>query len=271
MLYLIVALPAEARPLAGHYKLRDKSASGPFSVFRNDTMALAVSGIGKLAAAAATAYLHGRLHRDGPAAWLNIGIAGHASRTLGDGVIAHRITDHASGQNWYPPQVLGLGIVTDNLLTVDSPQLDYRDGLMYDMEASGFYQTACRCTTAELVQCFKVISDNRDQPATAVTANDCADLISSCLDRIDRVVDMLQSCAQQLAAAHAPSPELEQLTRHWHFTASQTHRLTELVRRWKTLAPDQPVWCSELKAQQRAGEVLLWMEQRLHTLPVKLC
>jgi hypothetical protein len=270
MLCLVVALPAEARPLAAHYGLRDKSASGPFSVFRNDTLAMAVSGIGKLAAAAATAYLHGRLHREGPTAWINIGIAGHASRTLGEGVIAHRITDHASGQHWYPPQTLDMDIATDNLLTVDLPQLEYRNDILYDMEASGFYPTACRCTTAELVQCFKVISDNRDAPATTLTAADCTDLISGCLDNIDRLVDSLRATAQQLAAVQTPLAELEQFTRHWRFTVSQTHRLTELLRRWKTLAPEQPVWRPELKSQRRAAGVLLWMEQHLRTLPVKL-
>ena len=75
MINIVVALPAEARPLLDHFRLRDKQHNTAFPIYRNTDMALIVSGPGKVAAAAATALLAG--NRDTPAtsAWLNVGIA----------------------------------------------------------------------------------------------------------------------------------------------------------------------------------------------------
>src|SRR4029077_10756350 len=104
MLRFVVALQAEARPLVERFGMVAVSES-PFPVYRGEEGWLIVSGHGKAASAAATAYLHlaagGALGR----AWLNVGLGGHGRRTLGDGVLAHKITDAASGASWYPELV----------------------------------------------------------------------------------------------------------------------------------------------------------------------
>ena len=195
MINIVVALPAEARPLLDHFRLRDKQHNTAFPIYRNADMALIVSGPGKVAAAAATALLAGI--RDTPAAtaWLNIGIAGHAHHAIGSGYIAHRITDSATGTNWYPPQIHDLSMPTENLYTVDRPEDNYPAAALYEMEASGFFPVACRFSSSELVQCFKVISDNRTQATTAVTAKLCTQLITGKLADIEQLVSTLSSMA----------------------------------------------------------------------------
>ena len=195
MINIVVALPAEARPLLDHFRLRDKQHNTAFPIYRNTDMALIVSGPGKVAAAAATALLAG--NRDTPAAtaWLNIGIAGHAHHAIGSGYIAHRITDSATGTNWYPPQIHDLSMPTENLYTVDRPEDDYPAAALYEMEASGFFPVACRFSSSELVQCFKVISDNRTQATTAVTAKLCTQLITGKLADIEQLVSTLSGMA----------------------------------------------------------------------------
>ena len=199
MINIVVALPAEARPLLDHFRLRDRQHNMVFPIYRNTDMALIVSGSGKVAAAAATALLAGTGTPHSRAAWLNIGIAGHAHHAIGSGYIAHRITDSATGKNWSPPQLHELSTPTESLYTVDRPEDDYPTTALYEMEASGFLPVANRFSSSELVQCFKVISDNRTQATTAVTAKLCAQLITARLADIEQLVNALSGMADEHA------------------------------------------------------------------------
>ena len=100
MLCLVVALAAEARPLLASHRLQGVSGH-PYRICAGEQTHLIVSGIGKVAAAAATAYLRA-LIGDTPAAWLNIGIAGHGNQAVGTALLAHKVVDAASGKPFYP-------------------------------------------------------------------------------------------------------------------------------------------------------------------------
>jgi hypothetical protein len=263
MIHVVVALPAEARPLTARYGLGNRLLDAPFPVYYNTDMALTVSGPGKVAAAAACACLGSRGLTTETTAWLNIGIAGHATRDIGSGLVANRITDTATGRSWYPPQLLEHRIASGHLRTVDIPETGYPDDAVYDMEASGFYPTACRFSTAELVQCFKVISDNPASPARRVTGALCERLLTEQLDTIDSLVSGLTDMARNIHAWHTPHPELERLVAGWHFTVTQQHQLRELARRWTALAPGQPLWDEDLENRRSANEVLATIENRL--------
>ena len=270
MINIVTALPAEARPLRNHFKLHDKLQNTAFPVYRNADMALVVAGPGKVAAAAATAVLASADNTSTKHAWLNIGIAGHAHHAIGAAFMAHRITDQASATNWYPPQVLELPIPTENLCTVDRPEENYPQAALYDMEASGFFPVACRFSSSELVQCFKVVSDNNTQAATAVTAKLCSQLIDDRLADIEQLVNALCGLADEYNRWHAPQPELkkelEQLSERWHFTVSQRHQLQQLGRRWQVLAPGKSLWLEQLQKKHKASEVLQCIQQQLDTI-----
>jgi len=266
MINLVVALPAEARPLIECYRLAGKTILGGFRIYRHADISLIISGPGKVASAAATALLAGGIPPGKHAAWLNIGIAGHASCATGQCLLAHRITDRATGHSWYPPQLLDLATTTAHLITVDVPENSYHQEAAYDMEASGFYPVASRFSSTELVQCFKVVSDNREQSADTLTAASCTRLVTAGLDDIDRMVRALMALAHDYNAWHAPHAELEQLVSQWHFTVSQRHQLTELARRWKVLLPHQPLWLDGLEKKTRAAAVLQCLQQHLDAL-----
>lgn len=270
MMHFITALPAEARPLIEHFRLHDKRTDSGFPTYRNDGMALTVSGPGKVAAAAATAGLAVLGTPRATAGWLNIGIAGHATHAVGNGLLVHHINDRATGKNWYPPQLMAADIPGCSLQTVDTPETGYAGDALYDMEASGFYPVACRYSTAELVQCFKVVSDNREQPASGVSAQCCEQLIADQLGVIAPLAAALARLAEEVTAWHAPHPELERLAGHWHFTVAQQHRLARLAQRWKALLPGEPLWNNELAKLGTAGAVLLQIEQQLDSLAVEL-
>jgi len=264
MINLVVALKAEARPLIRHYELHNRHPDSTFPVCLGKNMALVISGPGKAAAASATARLQELSQGNKRNAWLNIGIAGHATHTIGDGRIANRITEHATSRSWYPPQVHDLDIATGRLLTVDSPENDYSVDALYDMEAAGFYPAACRFSSSELVQCFKIVSDNRQHANTKITAKHCEQMITSQLNTIDSLVDTLKNMQMQYSSWHAPHPDLEHLVEQWHFTVTQHHQLAKLLKRWTALTPGQSAWSRELEKKNTAAEVLHCLEQQLN-------
>ena len=189
MLRFVVALAAEARPLIERFGMAaagDGPFPGPFPVYRGEDAWLVVSGHGKAAAAAATAYLH--LFSGGAlgCAWLNVGLGGHGQRTLGEGVVAHKISDAASGASWYPQLVIDSPRPTVPVLTVERVEDEYAPPWIYESEAAGFFPTACRFSVAELVHCYKVVSDNPDATLSRrMSSASIEELIASNLEDVE--------------------------------------------------------------------------------------
>lgn len=266
----VVALPSEARPLIAHYRLVRPSQAAPFKIFQRDDVWLIISGPGKVAAAAATAHLHAVAGVLGCAAWLNVGIAGHGDHAVGQAAVAHKIRDRASGQLWYPPQLLRWGCATAEVVTVDRPEQDFAEPVLYDMEASGFYATACRFATSELVQCLKIVSDNRTSPARDLTPQRIEGLIGKHLGLIDGVAAGCASLAAEVAQLEAPPPAFEALVADHHFTVSDRHRLRRLLQRWQALAPERPLPREEWAALRRGKEINQRLAAWLDALPITL-
>ena len=199
MIRFVVALPAEARPLIDHYRLRRRQPAGPFPIYETGSIALIVSGAGKIAAASASGYLQALRHDEPHACWLNVGLAGHKTRAVGDAILAQRITDRATSRSWRPPLCFQPPCDLGDVLTVDAPEYTFAEPACYDMEASGFCQTAGRFSVAQLVHCLKVISDNATHAPGRVDARTAQQLITGQLGVIDRLVQELSL----LSAKHA--------------------------------------------------------------------
>lgn len=267
MIRFVVALPAEARPLIEHYRL-SRRAHTPFPVYENGTAALIVSGVGRAKAAEATSCLRALTGRG--AAWLNVGIAGHGERALGEAVLAHRIRDHASTCNWYPPMLFHAPCASASVLTVEQPLPDYPEDWLVDMEAAGFYEAACGIVTAELVQVLKVVSDNVLHPTTQVRAKAVERLIGDALPVTDALVASLDELGSALPSAPIDEGALAPFLGRWHFTVSERYQLRRLLERWRVLAPEQDLWSEALTHAGHAGEVLRRLERELRSLPVCL-
>ncbi len=248
------------------YRLRGVGGH-PYRICAGEQTHLIVSGVGKVAAAAATAYLRARIG-DAPAAWLNIGIAGHGSQAVGTPLLAHKVVDAASGQPFYPTFTAPPPCRTTLLSTVDRVQSP-DDDAAYDMEGSGFCAAAQRFATSERIHCLKVVSDNPQSPHQTLNAEKVAALIKAQLDVIAQVGEHLQTLSRQLHALHSDPPGFAALTTRWSFTATQQHQLRGLLTRWQTLAPD----CSlddALLALQSRDEVLDYIKKQLDRLPLAL-
>jgi len=263
MLHIITALPCEAKPLIRHYRLNGRQAENGFRIYENNRIRLIIAGIGKCAAAAACAYLQGA-EPQGKHAWLNLGIAGHGDLNIGDAVMAHKVTDAVTGTSWYPAMPFKHPCPTIALVSVDQPQTTYAANTAYDMEASGFYATANRFNSSELVQVFKLISDNHANPAEQVSAQLTEQIINAKLDSIDELIQQLLNLEQQQQIM----PELEQFQQHWHFSVSQQHKLQRLLQRWQARSKTE-IKPTDFVNAKNSKSMLQAFEKKIIELPMR--
>ena len=268
MINLVVALQAEARPIIEALDLVQDRPAGIFPVYCNGDLSLVVSGIGRTHCAAAVTHLFHRTAQRVDQAWLNIGIAGHQQVPIGSVLLASRITEHASGRSWYPPYVLDVELLRSPLVTVDKPERCYPDCCAYDMEAAGFYQLACRCSTGELVQSLKIISDNPGSDLD-LTTDQVSQFIDDQMPAIESAVRQLSDLSCVLDTARVPSDLSSPYLEQWHFTVSQRYRLVALLGRLKVRSGQLPAVPRTNECQDANG-VLRWLENKLSALPVNL-
>ena len=263
MLNIITALPCEAKPLIKHYRLNGRQAENGFRIYEDEQLRLIIAGIGKTAAAAACAYLQG-LDSHHKHAWLNLGIAGHRELAIGEAVMAHKITDTSTGMSWYPAMPFKTPCQTAALLSLDRPNTDYNCDNVYDMEAAGFYSTAIRFNSSELVQVLKIISDNHTNPAGQVSAAQVEQIITAQLTCIDKLIQQLVELTSQQQSA----PDISQFQQRWHFSVSQQHQLQRLLQRWLAHGENKidPIELGECK---NSKTVIQTLKQRIDKLPLR--
>ncbi len=267
MLRFVVALEAEARPLVERFRLARDGGHRAFRVYRREDLALAVSGPGKAAAAAATAYLHLAAGGGRDAVWLNVGIAGHGSRAVGEAVLAHKVHDRAAGRSWYPPIVFAAPCATDQVTTVDVPERDFAAPGAFDMEAAGFWPTACRFASAELVHCLKIVSDGPRTELEKLDAGAVRRLVEARLETAAAVAEAAGALARELRALEADPPELATCLERWHFTVTERRELRRQLRRRQTLAPKLELPLAGVEPATRGKEINRRLRRWLDDLP----
>ena len=213
MIHFICALKCEASPIIDYYKLKHFQKADLFTIYSNDDRGISVTitGIGKLAAAAATSYSYTMLECGPGDVWLNLGVAGHRSHAIGDIYLANRIEDAGSARVWYPQVVINTEIPTASLLTLDHPCTDYNDS-MFDMEAAGFIATACRFAKAEFIQSIKIISDNQEITARKIAAKTVRDLIEATKEKIVTLASQLNVLSYELKSGVDISSNFQQFS-----------------------------------------------------------
>lgn len=190
-LNLVVALPAEAKAINQMLGLHRVQPDQGAPLYAGNEIALVMTGPGMDAMQAGVRYLHGR-NTAKHAAWMNIGIGGHAELPLGRVVIASRVNDAQHQRSWellaLPCPECTLGQVQ----TVSAAVTDYPDLQVYDMEAAGFVAAALEFVPLAQIQVVKIISDNRSNPTRAINAKMVKNLIWQQARLIRQLVNRMQ-------------------------------------------------------------------------------
>jgi nucleoside phosphorylase len=265
-IHLMVALPYEAKPLIEQFGLSRLMGENFFPIFRNQDFTLTVSGVGKTAMAAALAYTHARYGNVGTEVWLNIGVAGHAELPVGEVCLVHKITDLERGRSWYPPIVTKPLCRTDALVTVSRPETCYERPELYDMEASAFYETACRFSSSELVQCIKVVSDNPGTSLDSIKPKQVSKLIESGTDLVQALAAEYSDLASSLQRSVGGLAEV--FSNQWHFSVQQKIQLESILNRWLLLDPESVPDPQSLGQLENARRVLSYLRDQADRLPV---
>lgn len=257
----IIATQKEAAPIIAEYKLQ-KEQGCPYSIYFKDDVRVVISGIGSQHAAAATAYLMGRFPKKNQV-WLNLGIAGHGSLEYGDVFVAGRILSSSEPACFYPPQIIHSDIPVSELTTGNEAQVNYRAKMGYDMEAHGFYQTACLSSTRELVQVLKIVSDNPSTPLTEFKTEQVNSLIENKLSIIDQWKEGLEKASLEIK----PPPEVEKtfdlITQAGRFSSTRAYQLKTLLQQAWALGVDFDSLDTTYSSARSSKEIITDMEKLL--------
>lgn len=270
MLHIICALAAEAKPLIEAYELKYLGDDFLFPIYadRANNVTLTVSGMGKLSAAAATAYSYSTLDARPNDIWINIGLGGHESLNIGEIVLANSIRDKSSQRCWYPQILVANKIRQAGVLTIDTPSQEY-ESLVFDMEASGFMNTCSRLAFLELTHCIKVISDNKKKPLCEFDITKATALIQDNIDSIRHYISQIGEIAAQLENTIDIKSELEYFRSICHFSTYETLELKRMLSRWQVLGLSQDVRHIVPDNKNSAKQILEHLEIHMDKQPMR--
>ena len=183
MLYFCIALYPEAGPVITRFQM--KPAGGRIgSVYASDEAILVLTGSGPVAAAGA---LSEALTLFPPAETdmlINIGICGAPAGfcEAGTWLRIHKITDAATGRDFYPEILFPSVFREAALATVSTPMSN--PATLSDMEASALYQTGQAFFSPERMLFYKGVSDFGVTEGTRLNPSDVTALIEKALPDI---------------------------------------------------------------------------------------
>ena len=229
MLIWVIALHCEAKPVIDYYRLKKSPSHNAFDLYQSEDMQCVISGIGKINAAAATAWIAALNRNQLSISWLNLGTAGAARHPLGSIYWISKLIQQNTKKHWFPVPTFASGFATSDCISLDQASTDYHDSAIYDMEASAYFSTALRFSSAELVHCLKVISDNQQQK-TGLDKVTISHLIDQNITAIDVFVQNLKTLNQQLSKLEIDPDVWRSILARGHFSQTQQARLKTQLR-----------------------------------------
>ena len=234
---IVVAHALEAKALIPMLHLQPFDTTSRFVQYGNsNNLHLIVSGIGRAAMEAAITDLsQQQANEEGQIrAWLNIGIAGHSQAPLGGAWLGNKITCQVSGVSAYPPQLIA-HIDSGAVITVDEPERTYPEDAAYEMEAFSFFEQATKYSTAELVQVFKIISDNLENPIEKLDFKNVPNWIGLQQEQIILLISKMSSLVGEYNDSNRIPEVYRDLCSRMHLTVNQKLQLRRLCLRYKAL------------------------------------
>jgi len=254
LLIYVCAYHLEAIAIIDQHKLKKDLSINQFSYYCRGDIGLIETGPGKQNAAIACAYIAGKFNIN-QSAWLNIGIAGHRSLTIGQGVLCNKVTDYETRTNYYPDMRFKDSLNHKTLLTVNKPESQYESDVMYDMEASGFFHSCSRFSTLEHIHSYKVISDNKANLFDLFNKDQTRELINHCLTEIDSLSSTLTEAIIEYQKTYRLPEEFHILVKKLHFSVTQQEQLKISLRHWYALSTDSLL--DKLSAEDQNSKQLL--------------
>lgn len=222
MIYVVTALYQEAHGLIRELELKKNTAYAPFEVFDNESASirLVVTGVGEIAAAAATAAVCARDGADAAEFLVNIGCCAAAESAaggcepadrdmdsgygeanaaqIGDLYVCYKITEQATGKTFYPDILYRHPWKERELVTGMQPlQRAAAHGALYDMEAAAVYQAGIRFFSPDRILFLKVVSDFGIAGQERMTAEALTGLLEQYVKEVAAFLTNLREAADE--------------------------------------------------------------------------
>ena len=254
---IVVAMKSEALPLIDRFGLERVSRKGDrFLIYGNDHLSLIVSGIGANNSEEAVRYLSTNSTSADVNAWLNIGVAGHASYDLGTGYLANCIVDSVTQRTFFPVFTVDFGLPTGKVTTVNVVETEYQEHTGYDMEAFGFATSASKFSTLEMIHCLKIVSDNRENSVQRLTKKDIENFIVNHIESIDLLCSKLRNLASSVVQRFEPGDPTVEFANHWRMTVTQRRILGKYLHKTRILNKEIKVNSDMIRDCQNTSAML---------------
>ncbi len=159
MIHFIIATSPESNLLIKKLKLKKVNSTPGFDLFFHDNFSLTITGLGKVNSALGVAHTFYKFRSCFNNIWINIGLAGHKKEKIGTLALVDKIFDYETQKSMYPFFIKNYEIKKLSCTCYPKPNFNY-DASMSDMESSGFFFSANKFSTKELIHSLKIISDN---------------------------------------------------------------------------------------------------------------
>ncbi len=189
MLNIVVAHKAEASGVIEGLSLDPLKAQK--SIYEGGDIRLCLSGQGYENSRRATVHLRDSFGHSGQSQnsrWLNFGIAGTRSRSVGSIVLGKSVQYQHSGQHWLLPDSNINEMEKFKIHTVVKPESNYQDEILYDMEAAGICAALSPAIQVKNTIIIKVISDNALNPLEKLNNNQIKTLLNNTTDSIIHII-----------------------------------------------------------------------------------
>lgn len=247
---LVTALYLEAKPFIQHLGLKPQRTQSTFQIFANDQCALVITGSGKIASSAGTAFL---LSLQKSNVWTgrdlslrsqmgkqvrvcaNIGICGGTGENIGDIFLIDQIIDEGSSRTFYPDILQKTKIPRRTIHTLDAPDADQSFDELVDMEASGFFVAASHFLPAHKIQMVKIVSDQANQKK--LDPQSIGKMISK---NIPNILEYLETFPEDEQSELLPDEQraFEKLWETFHWTHTQQTEARKLLQDLKVQGDD---------------------------------
>ena len=253
----VIALHAEARPVLEMFEMKIVSNELLFPVYINSENGhcLVISGIGSMRSAAAATFLKTLLKVDEYAAWINLGIAGYFKEPIGKIYQVLKVQNQNTGEAFFPGISFSELVSGASLSTVNNPEEIFPDKILYDMEAAGFCEIAPLFSCNELTYVFKVVSDTPGKSRSSLTKKIIKELIERNLISLSKLVGAIEKLVEDEKERLSTPPEILNITKDYHFTKSNTQKLKQVYRKWKTVFPHRSL--NDTKYRLTSPKVLI--------------
>ncbi len=260
MLIWVCAFHSEAKPVIDFYRLKKSHDNPPYDLYYGDQMVCVISGPGKVASAAASAWVAGKHHQVDSFAWINLGTAGAAQHEIGQIFGLNQIIDGDNGQRYYPITISKSSLLGHPGKCLSQASKNYDSKYLFDMESSGFAGASLRFSCAELIRSIKVVSDNQ-QHQTGHDRQKTSDLIYQHIDLIIAEAELLIALNQQLASLEVSAESIEKWLAAAHFSQTQKNQLRSLLGYLLNRSYNNEALLSQLNQQTSAKTMIESLQQ----------